>query len=666
VIAKLFHPVRRLRLLVGLALFLSPQFAWAWFDAAWTFRREVNVAWEADKAAGTELAMVEVFTAGHHQADGSDIRVATDEGRVVASHVLGVGPGDRVRVVFNLAKGQRKYHVYFGNAAPPAKAKGAEELVYHAGLLMEMRVFPGGPVANGDQMIAAFDRAKMPIGNTMVPSLFVGRNPLGEQQQWITRFTGAIFAPLPGDYTFAVSAKDRGLFMIDGRQLVFAPNNTGDVRYNAQTTLGRGWHEVTAYHANLGGEGQISVGWNRPDNPRFDVIGKEFFGMLYRATPGALEEIRKTLTSDFKVEYLGEALYAGHYSNRYRFSVNAPKTVPPLYEWDLGDGQTAQGNTVDHVYLTDGVYPIRLTARIATNSDSQTTQFAAHRDYDAEKLQIDEPAVQSKVVEAYRLDKISASQLPWAVLLHQRALKIEPMLAAAGRLAAIANGYDAAVGLDALQEATHEALQANRLEEIMKIWESVPSDSALQPGASLTHGQLLVWRVADFEKSCKVLAPHIKSKDTTIARLYGEALVLNNQATEGRKILEALPLEGPADRKAAISGAMSRTIEYYISKADAETGAEWWDKWQRQYPAEFLEGYGLLLRVKLMELRKTPKPAAKVAEAFALAVPNSSYAPSLLDYASRLLATIDPAKSAELRKILKQKYPEDPLSQDRK
>lgn len=648
------------------AFLLGARPAHAWFDAAWPFRREVSVAWEADRAAGTELAVAEVYTAGHHKPDGSDIRVASDDGKVVPSRLLGVGPGDFVRVVFSLAKGQRKYHVYFGNANPPAKPKGTEDVVYHGGLLMEMREFPGGAVTNPEQIIAAFDHAKTPIGNSMIPSLFIGRNPFGEQQQWISRFTGGIFAPLMGEYVFAISADDRGLLMLDGKPLVYAPNNTGDARYNAKIVLSRGWHEVTAYHLNLGGEGQISVGWARPDTPKFEVISKQFFGMLYPSTPGSLEEIRKTLVADFKVEYLGESLYAGHYSNRYRFTINALKTIPPAYEWDMGDGQTAQGNSVDHVYLSDGVYPIRLTARIGANSDTQTTQFAAHRSYDAEKPQIDEAPVHSKIVETYQLEKIPPAQLPWAVLLHERAQKGEPMLAAANRLAHTATGYDAQAGLEALKDATTQALSSNRLQEMLKVWDAISADSAMQPGASLAYAQLLVWRAADFDKACKILAPQSKSKDTAIIRLYGQALILNNKPDEGRKILEALPLEGPADRQAAISGAMTRTIEFYISQSDAETGEEWWDKWQRQYPAEFLEGYSVLLRIRLMEIRKAPETAAKVAEAFAKAVPHSSYAPSLLDYASRLLVTTNPAKSAELRKTLKEKYPEDPLSQDRK
>ena len=71
----------------------------------------------------------------------------------------------------------------------------------------------------------------------------------------------------------------------------------------------------------------------------------------------------------------------------------------------------------------------------------------------------------------------------------------------------------------------------------------------------------------------------------------------------------------------------------------------------------------MLLRVKLMTIAGHPAAAAKVAEAFARAMPRSSYSPSLLDTASKLLARIDPGKSASMREMLKSRYPEDPLSQ---
>ncbi len=125
-----------------------------------------------------------------------------------------------------------------------------------------------------------------------------------------------------------------------------------------------------------------------------------------------------------------------------------------------------------------------------------------------------------------------------------------------------------------------------------------------------------------------------------------------------------LPPQGPLDRQAALSGASARTIEFFILQEEPEAGEDAWERWQAKYPSEFVEGYSVLLRVKLIELRKQAQAASRVAEAFAAAMPRSSYAPQLLNLASKLIAGSDPARSKALRQMLKEKYPEDPLSQD--
>jgi hypothetical protein len=139
---------------------------------------------------------------------------------------------------------------------------------------------------------------------------------------------------------------------------------------------------------------------------------------------------------------------------------------------------------------------------------------------------------------------------------------------------------------------------------------------------------------------------------------------LSGKPDEARKIFEKQMSSVSASRKAALSGAAARSVEFFITTNDVESGEEAWDKWQARFPTDFLEGYSVMLRTRLMELRKRPDAAAKVAEAFAAAVPLSPYAPQLLDRASKLLVAADPPKSQALRQLLKQKYPEDPLSQD--
>ena len=197
---------------------------------------------------------------------------------------------------------------------------------------------------------------------------------------------------------------------------------------------------------------------------------------------------------------------------------------------------------------------------------------------------------------------------------------------------------------------------------MVDVWRAVPADSDLQPWAACELAEVLCWWQGDVAGALKAIEPLAKSDDRA-RRIYGQMLVLNRRVEEGRKVLEALPSPVSVAKQAAVGGAMARTTEFYITEGRWEDGEDAWEKWQSQFPVSFLEGHSMLLRVGLMELRKS-KAAAVVAEAFANAVPQSPYSPQLLDKASKLLAEADPGKSKSLRELLKQRYPEDPLSQD--
>jgi hypothetical protein len=253
--------------------------------------------------------------------------------------------------------------------------------------------------------------------------------------------------------------------------------------------------------------------------------------------------------------------------------------------------------------------------------------------------------------------------LGWAALLHQRAGKLDAMFAAASELAAQPHHPDLPLALLALSDTTQEAEKNAQFAEMAQVFDRVPATSDLQPRAAEDDARLLMWRMGDFAKAVQVLQPMVSKGDDNLKRLYGQALVLSGKAQEGRKLLEQLPVTGKINRQAAMSGAEARTIEFYITQKEPEAGERTWERWQQQYPADFLQGYSVVLKTRLIELQKAPLAAAKLAEAFAQAVPNSSYAPQLLDKASKLIASSDAGKSAQLRKLLKERYPEDPLSQ---
>src|SRR5258708_6351813 len=64
--------------ILSLAL-LSPRAfaASGWFDDS--FRRPIEVIWDAEHGSGSEVCHVVMYTGGHHNPDGSDIRVSTED-----------------------------------------------------------------------------------------------------------------------------------------------------------------------------------------------------------------------------------------------------------------------------------------------------------------------------------------------------------------------------------------------------------------------------------------------------------------------------------------------------------------------------------------------------------------------------------------------------------
>lgn len=640
---------------------IAPAAQGAWHDPAWTFRRSLQLSMSAERIGGDELVHCTFISNGKHKADGSDIRVVTAAGRVTRSRIVSVGPADEIELVFDTVKGVRDYYVYFANPNPPK----VEDAVNKAALLMEMRAWTGQGVDKIEDLPAAFNASKVAIGQTMLQRAYLGMNPFGPQDRTVSKLSGRLFAPIDGEYVFAVAADDRGGLFLDGKPAVFARYPSGDSRFQDRIYLKRGWHEFTFYHVNMSAEGPFGVFWHRPDMDKLEIIGRESFGLMAAAQVGPLEQVNRPLTADFTDEYKGETFYAGNYSHRLAFALRTsfPQTDRVQCHWDFGDGQTADGNELEHVFLTSGVYPVTLTTKVGQLSDAQTFRVSVDRDWQrADRPATDELGMYSRMVGTYDISRIPTGELPWALLLHLRAGSMDAVDPVAQRLAKTPQHPSRVLAVKALEELQQDWPKRGRLSHTTDVWRAVPADSDLQPWAACELTELLAWWQGDVAGALKAIEPFAKADDRT-RRVYGQLLVLNGRVAEGRKVLEALPSPVNLAKQAAVSGAMARTTEFHITEGRWEDGEEAWDKWQSQFPASFLEGHSMLLRVQLMALRKS-KAAATLAEAFANAVPQSPYSPQLLEKASKLLAEADPAKSKSLRELLKQRYPEDPLSQD--
>lgn len=399
--------------------------------------------------------------------------------------MLLAGPGDRLRFVFLLQKGIKKYAVYFGNPKPEPLPEGLDDVPYKAGLMLEMKAWTGGVVNNFDTIEKSWNRSGPLIGRTIIPMAFWGYNPFGPQQQWISKIVGSLYAPIDGDYQFAMAVDDEAALYIDGKPLLLAHLGPSDIRYNASTSLKRGLHDFLLYHVNVAGEGRFALGWRRPDTVKLDIIGREAFGTCFGSQAGAMEERNKTLVADFSVNQAGECYFGDRYSFRYHFTAQSKAIAGMKYEWDFGDGQTAAEPETDHVFLNDGVYTVRLTTRVGPNSDAQASRVVIDRDW--QKIlnpPQDDPPVLSKIVANYALPAIPVADLPRTATLHLRANNLDAANLAAHRLAEQKNVSDPNSAWDSLFAVDRALLDAGKVQAVVAMWDGVPHDANIQPKAA--------------------------------------------------------------------------------------------------------------------------------------------------------------------------------------
>lgn len=631
-----------------------------WFDPAWPMRRAIDLP---EDARANAIATVELYLPLARHADAADLRIADESGRVLPMTLLQVGPGDRVRVAFQPRGAGRRSYAYFGHDAtdPP---RDPEKLPLRGGLVWESRPFIDAMDGDDPQRYReAWEKSDAkPIGISFVDRFFIGMNPLGDNLRSVSRISGTIDVPTDGNYQFAVAADDRAAVFIDGRPLLVA-RMSNDVRFNRAMPLKKGPREVVIYHADVGGESRLVMVWRKPGDMQWMTIPPAALApMPVVATAGRLERLKSPLIADFAVEYLDECFVYNAYSHRVRFTARPtlPERAKATYEWTFGDGTAATGETVEHVHLRDGVFDVTLRVTTPGGSDERTFCVPVARvfDRDAKTREIP-PSAHANVLAERDLSALGGGDVANAVFVLERGGRADQMERALRALLAAASHASPERSAEALDVAIASLLSQKKLDAVVRSLEVVNAKSNLLGAIAERGADLMLWRVGDFRRAEQLLRSWSRGNDRDVKLLLGEALLLSGRGDEARKLIEQLQERDPPAKRVAISGAMARTVEFFVDQKDRAAGEAEWRRWMRRFPQDLLDGYAVLLRVRLVE-PEFPSAAARVAESFARSMPDSAYAPQLLARAMRIQRTLDATKAAELKAWLKERYPESP------
>jgi tetratricopeptide (TPR) repeat protein len=636
----------------------------AWHLADWQARAVVEIPKPAAEP-GVDTAGVKILCQGHARADGSDYRVLDSAGKSVPFQIMFHDAGRYSLLSFRAGDLKQRYFVYFDN---PKAERAAEQIVINPapgagppkgtwipryGLVLETMERP-----KGDNPLTVAEMAKLIAGSKVKHGaryqrrISDGYNPFGPSDYYISIYRGWINIPKAGKYQFCTISNEASFSFIDGKELVHWPGrHTVDrgIRgeKNAPVELTAGLHYVEYYHEEVTLEQMAFLGW-RPsaDQGPFSPIPKSIYTTPHPAVVTRLERQKEPLLhfepvitdSIWPVER-----HEGQYT-RCRFSVGKSPALPDgtTYRWDFGDGQTATGAEVEHVYLSLGSYKVTLTAqgKLGTSSavwpldvfeiDHVTDQFKEGRLMDYAKL--------AKKYDRAKLDAASLKEL--AHLLDESeepaaALEVgEEFIKRFGdsksrltpQVRRLIAGCALRLGKGEVDKAianyqasiTKDTPAVEKLDVLARLIRLLGIERGLPDKAGAILGQ-----VEDTVKGAK-LDDDTKAAYRRAVIAAGDVLLWHGKlegAATLHKRAETLGAFIPSQVRAARIGAYPNSIREFIAAGNHGAAIDVVDRWEETFPTEKVRGQTFFWRGKLLTLRGQHHDAARyLARAIGLAV----------------------------------------------
>jgi len=348
-----------------------------WWNAAWPYRYVVEVV-TPDPSRSINTARAIVDTEAKCAKGGRDIRITDEAGKELKHHVLSETDGI-VRLEFLVPAGASaeatrdaratRYFIYYGNRqAPPRQYTWERKL---GGLLLvTWSNTLKRNAQNLEHMRKLLANSRWKFGDGSRAQINDSENPFGPDDQYLSVYTGRLFCPRTGTYTFATNSDDASFLLIDG-QLVAewtgGHNPSSDWDHFGKIDLNKGIHKIEYYHCETLGGQLARAGWQRPGEKWFSIIPREAFLRELGTAVVARQSRVKPLNTIFEYEET-DALQFGNMERRFvavQFTSHAWSEFGEIamYEWDFGDGCTSRDASPSHEYMQAKRYRVTLTCR---------------------------------------------------------------------------------------------------------------------------------------------------------------------------------------------------------------------------------------------------------------------------------------------------------------
>lgn len=371
----------------------------AWHAPEWPYRAVVQVGGKPESVIDT--AAVRIAHAGETTANADDFRVFDDAGEPQPYQVDYHHPRRDALLRFRAITPGR-YYVYFGRpdakrdrlrvtvpdrlGAMPTPGPSGGGWLPRAGLVLTTMRRPedNANPQTVDAMATLIEQSPALDGAGYRHNLRDGVNPFGDSDHYISVYRGWLRVPQPGQWGFATASNEASFSFMDGRPLVHWPGRHTEKRgrrgqKNADRKLTAGLHHVAYYHEEVLLHQVAFLGWRKPGETGFTKIPDKHWPqprpaklVRYQRKTGdrAFMPTANMLDSVWPPRRFRDT---GQYT-RFRFSVGGAE-IPPRnadYTWRFGDGQSAAGPTVEHVYLNTGRYNVTLSVNHEGDKQQRT------------------------------------------------------------------------------------------------------------------------------------------------------------------------------------------------------------------------------------------------------------------------------------------------------
>ena len=132
------------------------------------------------------------------------------------------------------------------------------------------------------------------FGSGTIPNINGSGNPFGSDGNYLSIFTGYIYAPTTGDYIFAVDGDDAIEVIIDDQVVsgfYGGHGRRGSGQFPGTINLDQGYHKVVFHQQEFYGEDNYYLYWRRPGDTSLSIVQSS---ALFHCPPSTTVSLTKT------------------------------------------------------------------------------------------------------------------------------------------------------------------------------------------------------------------------------------------------------------------------------------------------------------------------------------------------------------------------------------